>query len=234
MRAKLESRKTELASRDASLPESDQRRLDLIGVLQRDLVQWTDLRATHASDPFVGDDALLVMAQMIYPLHAHEAAARSAREREIAELTATLASLPRVKGIGEHVPPMAHRETDAATGQGTPAEITGQAVLDDPQRIGARIELLRRADSGEWPHGLNEGESWLRLPMHIPSGHLWASTYFLLTGFHAFHVLVGLLVFALALPLRLDARRAGLLENAGLYWHFVDLVWIFLFPMLYS
>jgi cytochrome c oxidase subunit 3 len=81
--------------------------------------------------------------------------------------------------------------------------------------------------------GLNATEPWLRLPMKIPSGNMWASTYFLLTGFHAIHVLVGLFVFALVLPLRLDSKRSGLIENIGLYWHFVDLVWIFLFPLLY-
>jgi len=41
-------------------------------------------------------------------------------------------------------------------------------------------------------------------------------------------VLVGLVIFAVALPLTLDRRRANFLENTGLYWHFVDLVWIFL------
>ncbi len=81
--------------------------------------------------------------------------------------------------------------------------------------------------------GLNAVEPWLRLPIKIPSGNMWASTYFLITGFHAIHVLVGLFVFALALPLTLNARRANFLENTGLYWHFVDLVWIFLFPLLY-
>lgn len=81
--------------------------------------------------------------------------------------------------------------------------------------------------------GLNEHEKWLRLPMMIPSGNMWASTYFLMTGFHAIHVAVGLLAFALILPKQLDSRKAHILENVGLYWHFVDLVWIFLFPLLY-
>jgi cytochrome c oxidase subunit 3 len=62
---------------------------------------------------------------------------------------------------------------------------------------------------------------------------MWASTYFLLTGFHALHVLIGLIAFALMLPLNLGPAKAGLVENIGLYWHFVDLVWIFLFPLLY-
>jgi cytochrome c oxidase subunit 3 len=81
--------------------------------------------------------------------------------------------------------------------------------------------------------GFNDKYSWLKLPIMIPGGPMWTSTYFLLTGFHALHVLVGLIVFALMLLVTLDRRKAGLVENVGLYWHFVDLVWIFLFPLLY-
>lgn len=87
-------------------------------------------------------------------------------------------------------------------------------------------------DESEWL-GLNEQFHWLKLPMKIPSGNMWASTYFLLTGFHALHVIVGLIVFACIMPLKLDSSRANMIENTGLYWHFVDLVWIFLFPLLY-
>ena len=90
------------------------------------------------------------------------------------------------------------------------------------------ITLLEGADQG-----LNEKYHWLHLPMVIPGGNMWASTYFLLTGFHAIHVLVGLIVFAMFLLIRLDRERAPHIENIGLYWHFVDLVWIFLFPLLY-
>jgi heme/copper-type cytochrome/quinol oxidase subunit 3 len=88
-------------------------------------------------------------------------------------------------------------------------------------------------DDGAHPVGLNDQHSWLKLPFVLPGGNMWASTYFLLTGFHAIHVLVGLIVFVILLCLKLDASRAGMIENTGLYWHFVDLVWIFLFPMLY-
>jgi cytochrome c oxidase subunit III len=81
--------------------------------------------------------------------------------------------------------------------------------------------------------GYNEAHHWLRLPIVIPGGPLWSSTYFLLTGFHAIHVIVGLIVFFLMLFVTLNRSKAGLVENVGLYWHFVDLVWIFLFPLLY-
>jgi cytochrome c oxidase subunit 3 len=86
---------------------------------------------------------------------------------------------------------------------------------------------------GHGPHGLNDTFPWLKLPAVIPGGNMWASTYFFLTGFHAIHVLVGLIVFAILLLYKLGPKRAGMIENAGLYWHFVDLVWIFLFPLLY-
>ncbi|MFO0897379.1 MAG: heme-copper oxidase subunit III [Pirellulales bacterium] len=107
-----------------------------------------------------------------------------------------------------------------------------QTVLDE---LADAVQPLApaRGHAEHASHGLNEEHSWLKLPIRIPGGNMWASTYFLLTGFHAIHVIVGLIVFALMIPMTLDATRAGFIENIGLYWHFVDLVWIFLFPLLY-
>ena len=65
------------------------------------------------------------------------------------------------------------------------------------------------------------------------------SLYFTLTGLHAIHVALGilvniwLLVFGVELFKTEAERFTGRIEIAGLYWHFVDLVWIFLFPVLY-
>ncbi|HVT30385.1 MAG TPA: cytochrome c oxidase subunit 3 [Lacipirellulaceae bacterium] len=105
---------------------------------------------------------------------------------------------------------------------------------------GARLVAFQQAaakagttEAAPEPEGYNEKYPWLRLPIMVPGGPMWASTYFLLTGFHALHVLVGLIVFAILLFYTLDRRKAHLLENIGLYWHFVDIVWIFLFPLLY-
>jgi cytochrome c oxidase subunit 3 len=98
-------------------------------------------------------------------------------------------------------------------------------------RLVGRIKVLPLLQ--EAAHGLNHKFHELRLPMMIPSGNMWASTYFLMTGFHAIHVLVGLIAFALVLPMTLGPAKAHVVENIGLYWHFVDLVWIFLFPLLY-
>jgi cytochrome c oxidase subunit III len=72
-------------------------------------------------------------------------------------------------------------------------------------------------------------------PQPILYGNTFASCYFLMTGFHALHVIVGMILFGIVLSLgiKLDHRWKDFVENSGLYWHFVDLVWIFLFPLVY-
>ncbi|NIO10862.1 MAG: cytochrome oxidase subunit III [Deltaproteobacteria bacterium] len=67
------------------------------------------------------------------------------------------------------------------------------------------------------------------------SGIFW-SYYYGMTGLHALHVLAGIVVNTVLLfgAMGKDLRVAGTrIEVAGLYWHFVDIVWIFLFPLLY-
>ena len=72
-------------------------------------------------------------------------------------------------------------------------------------------------------------------PHPVVYGNIFASCYFLMTGFHAIHVVVGMILFGLVLKegTRLNGTWTDFVENSGLYWHFVDLVWIFLFPLLY-
>jgi cytochrome c oxidase subunit 3 len=142
---------------------------------------------------------------------------------EIAALDAQLAPhLERQKQLG----------TDAGRLDEQLVAIT--AEVDALKGRAGVLPLLKEAENvGGDHHGLNNHVHGLMLPMKIPSGNMWASTYFLLTGFHAIHVAVGLIVFAVVLLYRLDSRRSNMLENTGLYWHFVDLVWIFLFPLLY-
>ncbi|NIL97298.1 MAG: hypothetical protein GTO53_06825 [Planctomycetales bacterium] len=119
-----------------------------------------------------------------------------------------------------------HHSSQEAAGEGAAG---GEAAGEEaPGETGGLDQLLQGADQG-----LNDKYHWLKLPIVIPGGNMWASTYFLLTGFHALHVLVGLIAFAIMLSMQLDIRRAPHIENIGLYWHFVDLVWIFLFPLLY-
>jgi len=71
----------------------------------------------------------------------------------------------------------------------------------------------------------------------FPSTNIFWSCYFTLTGFHALHVLGGIVFNLVILLVSLNPvawqSRSRWLELGGLYWHFVDIVWIFLFPLLY-
>ncbi len=109
------------------------------------------------------------------------------------------------------------------------------ATEADIAALADRIMPLPQPRSHDHRVGLNDEYPGLKMPVVIPGGNMWASTYFTVTGFHAVHVAVGLIAFAVMLlpNFRLGREKAGTIENVGLYWHFVDLVWIFLFPLLY-
>ncbi|HTF57283.1 MAG TPA: cytochrome c oxidase subunit 3 [Planctomycetota bacterium] len=72
-------------------------------------------------------------------------------------------------------------------------------------------------------------------PPITPKTSTFWSSYFLMTGFHGLHVLGGIvaLVFLLFYVKNYGPTRYTKVENVALYWHFVDLVWIFLFPIVY-
>ncbi len=65
--------------------------------------------------------------------------------------------------------------------------------------------------------------------------HHFDATFFMLTGFHGFHVLAGVIYLSavLAKSKKYDSENYAHIEIAGLYWHFVDLVWIILFTLVY-
>jgi cytochrome c oxidase subunit 3 len=67
--------------------------------------------------------------------------------------------------------------------------------------------------------------------------NLFGASFFVLTGFHGTHVTIGVIwlltMFILALRGQLPPKRAVNLEIAALYWHFVDVVWIIIFPVVY-
>jgi len=91
----------------------------------------------------------------------------------------------------------------------------------------------------EWSHkfefNLYPGSEVLK---NLPRGELlFFGLYYMMTGLHALHVLIGMIL----LTINFFKIKSGYvnqnhylhLENSGLYWHLVDLIWIFLFPLLY-
>jgi len=72
-----------------------------------------------------------------------------------------------------------------------------------------------------------------------PKHNNYFATYFMITGLHGAHVLAGVIVFVYffftgrALYRRNPEQLANRVEVSGLFWHFVDLIWIFVFPLFY-
>jgi cytochrome c oxidase subunit 3 len=87
----------------------------------------------------------------------------------------------------------------------------------------------------KFEHGLYPGAAHL---LSLQKGQiLYFGLYFTMTGLHAIHVMVGMGIFGYCLRGlsrgRVGPERPILLENATLFWHLVDVIWIFLFPLFY-
>ena len=71
----------------------------------------------------------------------------------------------------------------------------------------------------------------------VVSQNEFASSFYTLTGFHGLHVLIGLLIISIMLVLMisgaLDGKDSSIIRAVGIYWHFVDAVWIFVFTTIY-
>lgn len=89
--------------------------------------------------------------------------------------------------------------------------------------LGGAVFLLVKAF--EWTNEIQAG--------YTISSNLFWSFYYTAAGLHGAHVIAGMVIMLIVA--RTAARNEELhrVENIGIYWHFVDLVWIFLFPLLY-
>ena len=90
----------------------------------------------------------------------------------------------------------------------------------------------------EWSHFIGEGANLHHNPHNVvgPAAEVtqFAASFFVITGFHGFHVLTGLTILAIvAIRAKMGKYSADGIENAGLYWHFVDVVWVFVFAFFY-
>jgi cytochrome c oxidase subunit III len=87
----------------------------------------------------------------------------------------------------------------------------------------------------KFEHGIYPGSEKLA---DSPGGlNLFFGLYYVITGLHGLHILIGMSLLAVCLVLvyrqKITAQQDALLENSGLYWHLVDLIWIFIFPLFY-
>ncbi len=91
----------------------------------------------------------------------------------------------------------------------------------------------------EWGHEISNGIYPKGPALDNMSGGeaMYFGLYYTMTGLHGLHVIVGMIFIAIVLGFvikdKLTFDNYAKLENAGLYWHLVDIIWIFLFPLFY-
>ena len=89
----------------------------------------------------------------------------------------------------------------------------------------------------KFTHHLVPGPHFQWEGAHPAAAEMFYSLYFAMTGLHALHMIIGLgimtVISIMAWRGRFDSDYYTPVEVGGLYWHFVDIVWIFLFPLLY-
>lgn len=91
----------------------------------------------------------------------------------------------------------------------------------------------------EWGHKIHLGiyPNSPHLLAGPPGETMFYSLYYVITGLHGIHIIIGLTLLATSAVLvtrgRIAAGNDAVLENCGLYWHLVDLIWIFIFPLFY-
>lgn len=84
-------------------------------------------------------------------------------------------------------------------------------------------------------HGIYPGSPDL---MARPNGEIiFFGLYYFMTGLHGLHIIIGIIAIAIVMAMvasdKINYDYFSILENTGLYWHIVDIVWIFLFPLFY-
>jgi heme/copper-type cytochrome/quinol oxidase subunit 3 len=95
--------------------------------------------------------------------------------------------------------------------------------------LGAAFAVLHLK---EWFHMFGEGWGLSTNPTGGPV--IFGATFFSITGLHLLHVISGVIaLIVIAIGYKTEWLDANYVETTGLYWHFVDVVWMFVFPLLY-
>lgn len=231
-------------SESAATTDSDL--LTSLQLLQTGFVNWTERQAGRATTPGQQWMHIASAAYQIHPASFSSSEVKRLSQFLGKQADATLRNLEATTdNLRSTEQQLAELQSELQSLTSSPEDTTRRSTLE--KQIGevnltlANLKAQQAALKSRTEYdalvqsthgGLNE-HFHLKLPRVIPSGNTWANTYFMLTGFHALHVLVGVIAMLLILPMALTPVRVGLIENVGLYWHFVDIVWIFLFPLLY-
>ena len=221
----------------------DENHQELLLQIQSGMVGWTKQKVGASNDPLMQQMAMASLAHQIYPTEedpkfakyiADEKNELTEMQRSLdAELKSAEASLKTTQDSLRELSQADTKDTEAINATSKQAaELTTLISTNKKNSKPVNDRLSSIEEFGELQTGINEHHH-LQLPVVIPSGNAWINTYYLLTGFHALHLIAGLVLLMIALFMRLDKSRLPFLENTNLYWHFVDFVWLLLLPLLY-
>ena len=216
---------------------------ELLLQIQSGMVRWTKQKVGASDDPLMQQMALESLAHQILPIESDPKFAKyiTDEKNELTEIQSGLvdqlqsaeASLKESQETLRQLTEAEPKDNDAINAASKKAaEFTTLISANKKKSKPIEDRLSAIEEFGELQTGINEHHD-LQLPVVIPSGNAWLNTYYLLTGFHALHLVAGLVLLMIALTMRLDKSRIPYLENVGLYWHFVDFVWLLLLPILY-
>ena len=127
-------------------------------------------------------------------------------------------------------------QTEAAAGEPGTSTVGAGGTLEDTEHAIAEAAGAAGHDSG---HADDHGDGHGRHGeiFSNPRAGIFFSIYYVMTGIHGVHVLIGMVAISI---LAINAQRGKYtsvyytpVENVGLYWHVVDVIWIFLFPLMY-
>jgi cytochrome c oxidase subunit 3 len=170
----------------------------------------------------------LFMAYMIYRIWYPEAWSEGSRELDI-----TLGGFNTVVLIGSSLT-MAFAVRSAQTGKrtGTMTWLVLTMLLGLTFLVVKYFEYKHKWDLNHIP-----GPNFVFEGPHGDQVQIFLSLYFMMTGLHALHMVIGFGILStilwMAYKNRFSPEWYTPVEMSGLYWHFVDIVWIFLFPLLY-
>ncbi len=217
-------------------------------LVQQGLVAWTARQAGRTPDPRRRQEYFDSLATLVFPagkdggpsrefLTAEEAELKLRRDelrksqedgnRELAGLQSLLvAGGQAAEGTAESSAEIRAAE-DRAKVLTLELSLQNTELTALEQRLRALERFLPAMD-----HGINE-HFGLRLPVAIAGSRMWSATWILLTGMHALHMLAGMLVWIVLLLVPHGGWFVAAVENCALYWHFVDVVWIAVFVVIY-
>ncbi len=260
---RIESLKSAANGASQSLNAEAQEELDRLYTVRSGLIGWTESQLTTTNDPAVQQEILQRFAQQIYcydnathsslknwlqdDLHAVRdswSLKDAAYQRESAKVQAVNKSINELESKRRSLEQQNDGISDSLKLEIGQINLEIEQLKKSVSILTTEVSNLRAAmvpledrlaflEKLADARGINAGPTRLGLPLVIPGGGSWMNMYYLMTGIHAIHLLVGIIAFLGCLCLVGSGIGAEVVHNSVLYWHFVDVVWLLLFAVFY-